>query len=294
MDKKKINKIIEEAKKTNIEEIKCENKNILQVLKSIYIFLQNIEFEYYELIECLINSHIRFCDYYDSETIHGESITEYFDITYKEKDKDKMLQVFSLYVFFKNVGDLVLNFDLCDSIDELFQLLDNNYYFEDLNYLLNFIEKQNSLESENDLSFMKNNKYKILFSGFSNKDIEKLEKQVKKAFIKKLEGQLSNSDIITLAESIGHVKDRYDIPIFRVQFANDYRIAYLRKNDVTVILGVTLKTGKPIDYTRYDFLAKDIEKIYNEVELFKDGVLPQDSQHYKVIEQLNLFNKKIK
>ena len=294
MDKYRINKIIEEAKKINLENLKSTNNDILQLFKSIILFLQNIENKYFELIEELLNSHVRFCDYYDSESIHGENITEYFSNSYENSDKNKMLQVFSLYAFFKNVEDLILNFDFCENIDELFELLDNNYYFEDLNYLFNFIEKEKNLESEDDLSFLENSNYKILFSGYSNKDIEKLEKHTKKAFIKKLAGQLTNSDIITLAEAIDHVKDLYDIPIFRVQFANDYRIAYLRRNDVTVILGVTLKTGKPIDYTRYDSLAKDVDKIYNEVELFRKGILPKDSQHYKVVEQLNLFSKKIR
>lgn len=289
-----INKIIEEAKKINLEELKSANNDTLEFFKSIILFLQNIENDYFELIEALLTSHVRFCDYYDSESIHGKNITEYFIDSYENSDKTKMLQVFSLYVFLKNVEDLILNFDLCDNIDELFELLDNNYYFEDLNYLFTFIKNQKKLENEDDLLFLENNKYKIFFSGFSYKDIEKLEKHIKKAFLKKLEGQLSNSDIITLAEAIDHVKDLYDIPIFRIQLADDYRIAYLRKNDVTVILGVTLKTGKPIDYTRYDSLAKNINKIYEEVELFKLGVLPQDSQHYKVIEQLDLFNKKIK
>ena len=289
-----INKIIEEAKKINLEELKSANNDTLEFFKSIILFLKNIENDYFELIEALLTSHVRFCDYYDSESIHGKNITEYFIDSYENSDKTKMLQVFSLYVFLKNVEDLILNFDLCDNIDELFELLDNNYYFEDLNYLFTFIKNQKKLENEDDLSFLENNKYKIFFSGFSYKDIEKLEKHIKKAFLKKLEGQLSNSDIITLAEAIDHVKDLYDIPIFRIQLADDYRIAYLRKNDVTVILGVTLKTGKPIDYTRYDSLAKNINKIYEEVELFKLGVLPQDSQHYKVIEQLDLFNKKIK
>ena len=289
-----INKIIEEAKKINLEELKSANNDTLEFFKSIILFLKNIENDYFELIEALLTSHVRFCDYYDSESIHGKNITEYFIDSYENSDKTKMLQVFSLYVFLKNVEDLILNFDLCDNIDELFELLDNNYYFEDLNYLFTFIKNQKKLENEDDLLFLENNKYKIFFSGFSYKDIEKLEKHIKKAFLKKLEGQLSNSDIITLAEAIDHVKDLYDIPIFRIQLADDYRIAYLRKNDVTVILGVTLKTGKPIDYTRYDSLAKNINKIYEEVELFKLGVLPQDSQHYKVIEQLDLFNKKIK
>lgn len=292
-----ISSIIKKAKNINLDEVNYNDEKIKQIFELIYNFIQSLDKECFELLEKLSTSTIRFCDYYDSTNMHGEEIINYFNNNYLGSNIDDILEVFLLYTVLKNVQDLVYGYDLCESLDELYELLDNNYYFSDILCAINFIQNKKELknnETDSDLSFLENSKYKILFSGFSKKDIEILEKNIKKAFIKKLSGQLSSSDIITLAESIDHVKDAYGIPIFRVQFANDYRIAYLRKDDVTVILGVVIKTGKPIDYTRYDFIAKNIDNIYNEVDLFNQGLLPSDSQHYEVVEQLNSFVKKIK
>ena len=230
--------------------------------------------------------------------LHGEEIIKYFDTNYNGNDKEKQIELFALYVLFKNAIDIIYNYDLCDTIDELYELLNNNHYFEDILYIINFIQERkllNDEQSEPDLAFLDaNNKYKIMFTGFSDKDVRKLEKNVKKAFINKLSGQLSQSDIITLTESIEHVKETYDFPIFRIQFANDYRIAFVRKNNITAILGVTIKTGKDIDYTRYDVLAKKANEIYNEIELFSKNSLPSDSQHYQVVEYLSTFHKNLK
>ena len=95
-----------------------------------------------------------------------------------------------------------------------------------------------------------------------------------------------------MSERIDHVKDLYHFPISRIQFADDYRIAYLRKDNVTAILGVSLKTGKPIDYTRYDSVARNDVQIYNEIELFKNGQLPSDHPHFNTMNFLQDFYDK--
>ena len=92
--------------------------------------------------------------------------------------------------------------------------------------------------------------------------------------------------LIILSECVDHVKDLYGIPISRVQFADDYRIVYIRKDDVTMILGVCLKSGKDKDYSRYDSVAKKISTIYLEADMLKNGLLPSNSQHYKVLKIL--------
>ena len=175
---------------------------------------------------------------------------------------------------------------------------DYDYYYQEyvlihnkINYIKNY-RYHTVEEAEILLDFMNDdNKYKILFSGLAYKDISMLEKNIKKALIKKLSDQLSKNDIITLSEAVDHVKDLTGFPLSRVQFADDYRIAYTRKDNVTVILGVALKTGKPIDYTRYDAIAKRGDLIYKEVELFNQNLLPKDSTHFKTIELLEEFQR---
>ena len=57
------------------------------------------------------------------------------------------------------------------------------------------------------------------------------------------------------------------------------KIAYLRKDGVTAILGVTIKSGKDKDYSRYDAVAKHEQEIYEEIEMLLDGTLPENSDH---------------
>lgn len=290
-----IKQIIETAKLININDINCKDKVNEHNLKTIYQFVQKLDELYLEVIERLINSNIRFCDYYDPTMLHEDQIINYFNNTYNGDNLETASEEFSLFVILKNVSDLIYNFDICDNWDDLYELLNNEKYFEDIMYNISYLEEKKKLdENQPKMDFLNEaNKYKIFFTGFAFDDIQKLEKNIKKAFINKISGQLSTSDIITLAECVDHVKDAYDFPIFRVQFSNDYRIVYLRRNNVTAILGVAIKTGKPSDYTRYDALAKREDEIYAEIDMFSTGALPDDSDHYKTIQYLDEFYKKI-
>jgi len=148
--------------------------------------------------------------------------------------------------------------------------------------LLNtFREKQD----ESDLNF-DNHKYKLLFSGFSLDDITFLDKKITKSLVNKINNSLLDFDIVPGAEGVDHVRDKFNIPLLRVQLANDFRVSFIRKNGVTIILGVELKSGKDINYTRYDSIAKKIDTIYSQCELLNKGELPSEDMHYKVLEEI--------
>lgn len=292
-----IKNLVETSKKVKIDEINCSDSEKTEVLKIIYQFIQNIELSYLDLLEKLVNSKFRFCDYYSYSMLHGKDIINYFNDNYFGPNKDEMIDIFSIYVLLKNLSDIIVMKELCESYDELYKELDNDKYFLDVLYMISFINER-KLEKESfeeiGLQFLnKNNKYKILFSGLAFDDIKGLEKNVKKSFISKLSGALCQSDHIPLSEAVDHVKSMYDFPLQRIQFSDDYRIAFIRKNNITVILGVTIKTGKPIDYTRYDSVAKRKNEIYEEIELFITENLPPEAQHFKVLNYLQEFNKKI-
>ena len=263
-----VNNMLKIIEQYNLGNLEIENKLVEERLNLICNFISSIPTYYLEGLEILDSTPVRFCDYYDSEKLHGKEIISYFNDNYPYDDKDKIIDAFALYVIIKNAKEIVYNYEICDNPMELYELLDCNSFFDDILEVISYCKERQVVSTlENEKSFINlDSKYKILFTGLSNDDIEYLEKFVKKAFIKKLNGQLSDSDYITLSESIDHVKDLYNFPISRIQFADDYRIAYLRKDNVTAILGVSLKTGKPIDYTRYDSVARNEVQIYKEIE----------------------------
>lgn len=280
--------------KKNLSNLKLENKEIEKRLNGIYNFIKNIFNGYQNELEILANTTVRFCDFYDYDMLHGENIVEYFNANYMGKDKSELVNVFSLYVILKNSQELIYNYDLCESPEELYELLNINNYFEDLMTMIDFLQEQ-KLENidENILDFLNSdNKYKILFTGYSYEDIKDLEKSTKKSLIKKLAGELSTSDIVSESEILEHLKGLYNFQVLRVHFAKDYRISYIRKNGVTAILGITLKTGKEDDYTRLAPLVRKKDDIYREIEMFSKGILPLNSEHYKTIEYLENFLKK--
>lgn len=289
--------MIDIIKKYKSSGFSTENKDIKNRINIIFDFIISLPNDYIEEFEKLENTTIRFCDYYDQNMLHNEEIIKYFEQNYGGQDKEKMTDVFALYVILKNVDELVYGCELCDCIDELYNLLDNNYYFEDILTMTTYLqEKKLAKEIENEIDFFSgDNEYQILFTGLMEDDVRKMEKSVKKAFIRKISGELSKSDSITLTEGVDHVRYAYDFPLFRIHFANDYRIAYIRKNRVTAILGATIKTGKDIDYTRYDKIAKEQTSVYREIEAFEKGILPLSHQHFKTVEMLsNFYNKEMK
>lgn len=286
--------MIQTIEKCDLGKLCLEDKMIEERLNLICNFVTNLLMEYQEELKILDSTNVRFCDYYDMGMFHGEDIIKYFNDNYNGKDKEVLTDVFVIYVILKNAQEIVYNYDISESPYELYRFLDCGNYFEDILEMINYLQKKRMVkEFDNQPEFLNpSNKYKILFSGLALEDIKSLEKNVKKIFVKKISGQLSKSDCVTLSESIDHVKSAYDFPIMRVQFADDYRIAYIRKDGVTVILGVSIKSGKEKDYNRYDSVAKKKDLIYQEIQMFKNGQLPISSQHYRTLQYLLDFYSK--
>lgn len=140
-------------------------------------------------------------------------------------------------------------------------------------------------DSDSDLDF-DNHKYKLLFSGFSLDDIISLDKRIIKALVNKINNLLLDLDMVPGAERVGHVSDKFNIPLFRVQLADDFRIAFMRKNGVTIILGIEFKTGKDMNYNRYDIIARKIDAIYWQCDLLIKNELPSEDNHYKALEEI--------
>lgn len=289
-----IYEMVQILSKSDLGKLEIEDKLIESRLNLISNFVINLLDEYKEQLDILCNTNVRFCDYYDMITFHGDEIIQYFNDNYNGKDKEQLIDIFVLYVILKNVETLVYSYELSEGPEDLYQFLDFGNYFEDILTMINFLEKKRSVLKDYDgPEFLNpNNKYKILFSGFVYEDFLQLEKEKKRAFIKKISGQLATDDCVSLTKSIGHVKDLLDFPIMRVYCTDDHRIAYVRKDGVTVILGISMKTGRDKDYTRYDSVAEKKHQIYEEIRLFNSGKLPLNSQHYKTLQCiLDFYNK---
>lgn len=293
MKKEEIRNILSIAEKKLSKGIKCVDKTKEAHLNSCFNFLQSLKTSRLELIDKLLNSIVRFGDYYDANLSIEEQIKYFKENCFN--DDDELVQLFILYIYLREVGVLISFSEVCDTYDELYDLLNEANYFDRLLYFINYL---NEFENTNEpmLGFLdENNKYKILFSGFTYDDVKKLDSDGLKKFIRVLSGDLSKSDIVLDTERIGHIKDLFDVPLQRVKVSRDYRLTFIREKEVTVILGMVLKTGKNIDYNRYEAIARNINKIYSEIDLFLGGSLSLESVHYKVIEHLNKFikNKKL-
>lgn len=96
-----------------------------------------------------------------------------------------------------------------------------------------------------------------------------------------------------MSEGVDHVRDGYNFPILRVKYAKDYRITYLRKDNITAILGVSRKCGKDIEYERFDIIAMKKRNIFEEIQAFKNNQLPITAQHYQVVKVLQNFYEKL-
>ena len=60
----------------------------------------------------------------------------------------------------------------------------------------------------------------------------------------------------------------------------------MRKNGVTIILGIEFKTGKDMNYNRYDIIARKIDAIYWQCDLLIKNELPSEDNHYKALEEI--------
>lgn len=269
----------------------CENEQLKTKLAIIMENLSTIETNN-NLVESMLTSPVRFADYHSSEFSAVENVN-YFCENYFGTDKEEQKKYYLLSSLLKDIKSLVYlvndgEFDFNDIID----LCNNGTFYDDLLFYSEELRKTLELERMNQqvlddskMDFTReDNLYKILFAGFSYDDIKELPKHVKLQVIKKLNNPLATEKVIQLAEGVDHVRDAYGFPLQRIQVADDYRIAFVRRGDVTAILGVRLKSGKNSDYTRYDSIAKNADKLYEQIDEFSLGVLPPSEQHSKTVE----------
>lgn len=280
----KSNDILNVISSINKLDLSKSNSTINMIFNSIkYIFETNKS-----ILQKFDKSVIRFGDYYD-KTMPKSDVLDYFSSCYTKEDINEQTMLLLLFIIFKNAIELTESFDICSSAEEIEELMSED--IDELTYFINEYTKLNEMTTEKRLEF-ENNKYKIFFSGFSYDDVKDCEKYVIKALINKLNNILSVEDSIKGAEVIDHVKGKFGVNILRIHLADDYRIAFIRDGQYTIVLGIELKSGKDSDYTRYDTLAKKIDEIYREFDLFKKELLPESSVHFKTIDYLRKVKNK--
>jgi len=131
-----MSEIISEYRKN---EHPCKDENKLKIINSIFDFVISLPIIYSEEINMLEESIVRFSDYYDRNTYHGNEILEYFEENYEGNDQEKLLEIFSLYVLLENIPDLIVACEFFDSYDELYDELNNNFYFDDVTSCIDFL-----------------------------------------------------------------------------------------------------------------------------------------------------------
>lgn len=289
MQKNEMFSLIDFLKKSyaiNFDYNNKDHQKLEHILNYVHDLLENKP----SLIEEVFNSNVRFSDFY-SDNLHNEDIIKYFDTNYTQENIEQTSNLFLIYVLLNKTQNIQLAFDVSDNLNDVYNFLTDDSSLQDALYLIE--EFENRLNSENELPVFlnPNNRYQIMFSGYSYDDIKALNPYIKQQLIRKLGAGLSTDSIVAGSETIGHVKDAYGFNISRIRMGSDYRITFTRKNNTTVILGVVFKSGKSKDYTRYDVIATRINDIYNDVDLFEKGELPKDSQHYKTLDDLLNSNK---
>ena len=279
--KENVFRAITSAKNKNL------SPNIIQLLERFVKFIEsNIKD-----IQAYEESNIRFCDYFDLN-MHEEELTDFFQDNYEGDKKEESMNQFMIYCTFRNIMELLEIYELGLSMDEtedLEECLEETK--KDIEYTMDVykVKKEAKAKEKVDLSYIDENKYGIYFAGLSYKDIKELPKHALKALINKLSGELSREDNIHGAEGVDHVRDSYNVPLLRIQFADDYRVAFIRRKGTTIIVGMDLKSGKNSNYTRYDSVARKINDIYKEVDDYNDRKISNDSVHTKTIEYLTKF-----
>ena len=85
MSKYEILNLFNYFSKLDINGINCSNQLYESNLKVIFSFLKELSDTKMNLVESIIDSNFRFCDYYDVGTIVGSEIIESMVERYKEK-----------------------------------------------------------------------------------------------------------------------------------------------------------------------------------------------------------------
>ncbi len=266
---------------------RLKNMPITEKFQQLLVQIEDIlENNTMELDECE-NSFIRFCDY-SSDSLHGIEMIDYFEREYKGSDKENSLKLFVLYSIIKNASAVLDFCDNCISTEEEYREVDECFSdtFKDLSVLIEEYQKSKTRELDsmlsdeiNNLSFLTANRFKVFFAGnIVYDDIKGLPKHVKKALLVKIQNELSKERIVPSTEIIRSIKEEHGVSMFRTHLADDYRLVFMREKGTTIILGVSTKSGKDEDYTRFTHIASQIKSIRNKrsnlslVEEFGDTV----------------------
>ena len=246
-----------------------------QITKDIEFFIKNEE--------TLLNNYnedFRYKDYYDYNQAPEYTIS--------------MLDTLEFTIFCLADELDVINYIISDDSfnEQEKQNILQEVNFSKISYFANhakqLLEKKiQNTKKDISLPFEEDAKYKIFFTGYFLEDIKSLPKDVAIKVINKLSNPLSKNIVIRCSETIDHVKDKYKIPMARIQVSNDYRIAYIRYKNATIVLGVTLKSGKDNDYYRYDTCANKMNEIYMSADEFLEGTITSDNKDaYKYLRKI--------
>lgn len=269
----------------------CENEQLREKLIVVMENLAIIEADD-NLVQNMLISPVRFSDYHSFEFSAVENVN-FFCENYLGSDKDEQKKYYLLSSLLNDIKSLVyLVNDGEFAFNDIIDLCNNGTFYDDLLFYSEELRKTLELERMNQQALddskmdftREDNLYKILFAGFSYDDIKELPKHVKLQVIKKLNNPLATEKVVQLAEGVDHVRDAYGFPLQRIQVADDYRIAFVRRGNVTAILGVRLKSGKNSDYTRYDSIAKSADKLYEQIDEFSLGMVQPSETHTKTVE----------
>ena len=144
-----------------------------------------------------------------------------------------------------------------------------------VNHTKDLFQKRDNTKSDNEnivLPFEVDPTYRIFFSGSSLEDIQTLPINVVNKLIRKLSDTLAQSLLISNSQQIEHIKEKYNCSFSRIKLDISYRIVYTRHGQSTIVFGISKKTGKDNEYTRYDICAERVDKVYDEAEQFCRGV----------------------
>lgn len=274
----------------NLENNSQKFAGVKNELKDKIIYVIELYNKLLEKLDEDFKSYVRFQDFYDINITAKENI-ELFNSIHEDEE---LLIYYIKYIVERLLDDVFFALSDCEfCMSEYLEVIDDQNIFDEaqtsLEYALKLIEEKE--KSVPQIDFLnENNPYKIMFTKMASEDITELPKNILKIFIRKLYNPLSTDLVIKLSENTEHTNEVFGTHYARIQFADDYRIAYFREKGVTVIVGVTLKNGKNSDYTRLDAAARKNGEILSQIDDFKNGIFTKE--HLETIAYIEkMFSK---
>ena len=274
--KQEIKILIDKYKKIELSSF----ENYPKIYQSIE-FIVNLLEKYNEIIDKYINSNVMYSNYREITQEPKERIN-YFKENYIKNDYEEQLELFIIFNILEESKIMYEYFDVFTNEEIETQT--------PIEYIETFKELQNKKKVD-DLEFLKNGEFKIMFTGLCDDDIPLLPPMIKNIMLRTIESDLTKNDKIVGQDMISSIKDKYDLDFKRIHISKDYRLTFYRNKNVTAMLGITYKSGHDQDYSRYRSFAANINKINEEIDKF---ILKNTSnpKHNMVVEDLYKFIKK--